>query len=42
VKEAGGKVTDVHGGPDFLTSPQSILASNPHVHTQMLDVLNQF
>jgi len=39
VEEAGGKVTDVHGGPDFLTPPCSVLATNGHVHQTMLDVL---
>jgi myo-inositol-1(or 4)-monophosphatase len=39
VEEAGGKVTDVHGGPDFLTPPCSILATNGRVHQAMLDVL---
>jgi len=41
VEEAGGKVTDVHGGSDFLSSPPSVLATNSHIHTQMLTVLEQ-
>ena len=39
VEEAGGMVTDVHGGPDFLTPPCSVLATNGRVHQAMLDVL---
>jgi myo-inositol-1(or 4)-monophosphatase len=41
VEEAGGKVTDVHGGPDFLTPPCSILATNAKIHQAMLDVLEK-
>lgn len=39
VEEAGGTVTDVRGGPDFLTPPCSILATNSRIHRAMLDVL---
>jgi myo-inositol-1(or 4)-monophosphatase len=39
VEEAGGTVTDVYGGPDFLKPPCSILATNGHIHQAMLDVL---
>lgn len=41
VEEAGGKVTDVRGGPDFLAHPPSILATNGYIHAQMLSVLSQ-
>jgi myo-inositol-1(or 4)-monophosphatase len=41
VEEAGGKVTDVRGGPNFLAFPPSILATNSHIHSQMLSVLEQ-
>jgi myo-inositol-1(or 4)-monophosphatase len=37
--QAGAQVTDVRGGPDFLATPQSILAANPAVHPQMLALL---
>lgn len=40
VQEAGGIVTNIHGGPDFISAPQSILAANPFIHPQMLAVLN--
>lgn len=40
VEEAGGKVTDVRGGPDFLSPSPSILATNGHIHAQMLDALH--
>ena len=39
VKEAGGQVTDVHGGPNFLEKPCSVLATNGRIHQAMLDVL---
>jgi myo-inositol-1(or 4)-monophosphatase len=39
VQEAGGKVTDVKGGPDFLSPTPSILATNGHIHKEMLAVL---
>jgi myo-inositol-1(or 4)-monophosphatase len=39
VEEAGGTVTDVHGGPDFLTPPCSVLATNGRIHQPMLDAL---
>jgi myo-inositol-1(or 4)-monophosphatase len=39
VEEAGGTVTDVYGGPDFLKPPCSILATNGHLHQAMLDGL---
>ncbi|MEX2144606.1 MAG: inositol monophosphatase family protein [Anaerolineales bacterium] len=38
-QEAGGKVTDVRGKPDFVRKPQSILAANPTLHAKMLDLL---
>jgi myo-inositol-1(or 4)-monophosphatase len=41
VEEAGGKVTNVRGGPDFLTPPCSILATNGKIHQAMLDVLEK-
>jgi myo-inositol-1(or 4)-monophosphatase len=39
--EAGASVTDVHGQPDYLTTPSSILAANPAIHALMLDVLEK-
>jgi myo-inositol-1(or 4)-monophosphatase len=40
-EEAGARVTNVEGGPDYLSSPQSIVASAPGIHQQMLDVLKK-
>lgn len=37
--EAGAKVTDIHGGPDYLRAPCSILAATPGVHREMLEEL---
>jgi myo-inositol-1(or 4)-monophosphatase len=37
VQEAGGVVTDMHGNPDYLASPPSIVAANPHIHPLMLE-----
>ena len=39
VEEAGGTVTDVRGGPDFLKHPCSMLATNGKIHQAMLGVL---
>jgi myo-inositol-1(or 4)-monophosphatase len=41
VQEAGGKVTNVRGGENFITKPQSILAANATLHAKMLEVLEQ-
>jgi myo-inositol-1(or 4)-monophosphatase len=41
VQEAGGKVTNVRGGEDFITKPQSVLAANAALHAKMLEVLEQ-
>jgi len=41
VEEAGGKVTDIGGKPDFLSPTPSILAANYDIHSQMLDVLSE-
>lgn len=40
VREAGGRVTTADGDEDFLGTP-SIVASNGHVHEQMLRVLRE-
>jgi len=39
--EAGARVTDIHGGPDYISDPQSILASAPDLHPLMLAELNR-
>lgn len=39
--EAGARVTDVRGGPDFISKPQSVLAANPALHGEMLAVLKE-
>jgi len=40
VREAGGRVTDFVGGPDCI-SGEFIVASNDHVHDQMLRVIRE-
>jgi myo-inositol-1(or 4)-monophosphatase len=40
-REAGALVTNMTGGPDFISPPQSILAANPHIHNLMLRELNR-
>ena len=35
-QEAGGVVTNVHGGADYLSAQQSILAANPYIYPLML------
>jgi myo-inositol-1(or 4)-monophosphatase len=39
VQEAGGVVTNLFGGADFISPPQSILAANPLIHPLMLGAL---
>ncbi|NPA93368.1 MAG: inositol monophosphatase [Chloroflexi bacterium] len=39
--EAGALVTNLQGGKDYLSPPQSIVAANPTLHAQMLTVLHQ-
>ena len=41
VQEAGGVVTGVDGGDDFFEQPCSVLAANPLIHPQVLEVLQQ-
>ena len=38
-EEAGAHVTDVHGGADYISPPQSILATAPGIHARMLEEL---
>ena len=40
-EEAGARVTDLQGGADYLSPPQSVLAASPAIHAKMLEVLNQ-
>jgi myo-inositol-1(or 4)-monophosphatase len=39
-EEAGALVTDIKGGPDYLISPQSIVAANPVLHAKLLAELH--
>lgn len=39
-QEAGAIVTNLVGGVDYLSPPQSILAANPAVHPQLMAALN--
>lgn len=41
VEEAGGIATDIAGNATVLKPPYSILAANPHIHPQMLAILNE-
>jgi myo-inositol-1(or 4)-monophosphatase len=40
IREAGGRVTDFAGGPDCVSGKQ-IVASNGHIHDQMLRVIRE-
>lgn len=40
-QEADGIVTGINGGPDFLCEPQSIIAANPNIHPQMIELLKK-
>jgi len=38
-EEAGAHVTNIEGGDDYLSPPQSILATTPGIHSRMLEEL---
>lgn len=40
-QEAGAMVTNVRGGTDFMSKPQSVLAANPTLHAKMLAILKE-
>ena len=40
-EEAGARVTNVYGGNDYISPPQSILATTPGIHARMLKELEQ-
>ncbi len=40
-REAGARVTNVDGGDDFISPPQSVVAAAPGIHARILDVLHQ-
>jgi myo-inositol-1(or 4)-monophosphatase len=35
-REAGALVTDMHGGPDYLSPPCGVTAANPNLHPKLL------
>ncbi len=39
IEEAGGRVTNVHGGADYLREDLTLLATNGRVHAAMLEIL---
>jgi myo-inositol-1(or 4)-monophosphatase len=39
VEEAGGLVTSIYGDADYMKRPVSIIAANPIIHAEMLNVL---
>ncbi len=40
-EEAGATVTSVYGNADYISSPQSVLATAPGIHARMLDELRK-
>jgi myo-inositol-1(or 4)-monophosphatase len=40
-EEAGARVTSVTGDPDYISPPQSVIASTPGIHARMLEELTQ-
>lgn len=40
-EEAGARVTNVTGDPDYLSAPQSVLACTPGIHARMLEELGR-
>lgn len=41
VQEAGGVVTDLNGGPDFMVPPYATVAANSAIHKAILEQLQQ-
>jgi myo-inositol-1(or 4)-monophosphatase len=39
-EEAGARVTNVNGGADYISQPQSVIAAAPGIHTHILEELN--
>jgi myo-inositol-1(or 4)-monophosphatase len=40
-EEAGAKVTNISGSPDYISAPQSILAASPGIYSRMLEELGR-
>lgn len=40
-REAGAIVTDIHGDPNILQPPYSIMAATPEIHPKMLKILQE-
>jgi len=40
-EEAGARVTNAQGGDDYISPPQSILATTPGIHMRMLEELHE-
>jgi myo-inositol-1(or 4)-monophosphatase len=40
-EEAGARVTNVQGGPDYLSPPQSVVSATPGIHARMLEILRE-
>lgn len=38
-EEAGGRVTDIRNGPDYISRPQSVVAAAPGIHGQIIQHL---
>lgn len=41
VEEAGGVVTDIEGGPDYLKPPYAMIAANPAIHKALLKKIHE-
>jgi len=39
--EAGAHLTDMQGGPNFMSPPHSLIVANPAIHAQMLSVIQE-
>lgn len=40
-EEAGAKVTNIHGAPDYISPPQSVVAANPVLHQKIMQALQK-
>jgi len=39
-EEAGARVTNVKGGADYISVPQSVVAATPGIHARILEELH--
>jgi myo-inositol-1(or 4)-monophosphatase len=40
-EEAGARVTNIDGNPDYISTPQSVVCTTPAIHQELLRALHQ-